>query len=161
MKTKFLLTALLLFVLNVHAQVTYISGKVISVADGDTFTLLVNGRKQQKIRLQGIDCPESNQDYGNKAKQFTSSLCFTKQVRVEVVGMDRYNRTLGIVFLEDGRNLNKALLEAGLAWHYKYFDDSKEMFQLEQTARAKKVGLWSMKDPIAPWEFRKLSRLSY
>jgi micrococcal nuclease len=135
--------------------------KVVKVSDGDTITILTSDKKQVKIRLSGIDCPESKQDFGTKAKQFTASFCFAKNVRVEVVGQDRYNRSLGVVLLDNGQNLNKALLEAGLAWHYKYFDDSKELSQLEQSARANKIGLWSMKDPIAPWEFRKLSRASF
>jgi micrococcal nuclease len=52
-------------------------GKVISIADGDTFTILV-GNEQIKIRLHGIDCPEKAQDFGNVAKQFLSDNLFGK-----------------------------------------------------------------------------------
>lgn len=97
MKARYILLALLFFCLNIQAQIATITGKVVAVADGDTFTLLVNGNRQQKIRLQGIDCPEFKQDFGSQAKQFTSSFFFAKKVRVEVVGQDRYNRTLGVV----------------------------------------------------------------
>lgn len=54
-----------------HAQ-SSIQGKVISVADGDTITVLQNS-KQYKIRLYGIDTPEKKQDFGQKAKFFTSN----------------------------------------------------------------------------------------
>jgi micrococcal nuclease len=46
-------------------------GRVVSVADGDTFTMLVK-KEQIRIRLHGIDCPEKSQDFGNVAKEFLS-----------------------------------------------------------------------------------------
>ena len=54
------------------------TAKVIGVTDGDTIVILTSDRKQVKIRLEGIDCPESNQDFGNRAKQTTVELCFEK-----------------------------------------------------------------------------------
>jgi micrococcal nuclease len=51
--------------------------------------------------------------------------------------------------------LNEELLRVGLAWHYKQFDKSAEFARLEQQARQNKTGLWSMKDPVAPWNFRR------
>lgn len=154
-----ILCYILLFVLPQLSGVkTTLKGKVIKVSDGDTITILTADNTQVKIRLSGVDCPESKQDFGTKARQFTASFCFGKTVKVQVIGQDRYNRSLGMVFLVDGQCLNKELLRAGLAWHYKYFDDSKELAQLEQLARDKKIGIWSMEDPVAPWDFRKFSR---
>ena len=77
-----LLAALLYFVLlvcSIHAQT--ITGKVVGVADGDTITVLQD-RTQYKIRLYGIDTPERGQDFGNRAKQFTSGMVYGKQTRV-------------------------------------------------------------------------------
>ncbi|MFD2960152.1 MULTISPECIES: thermonuclease family protein [Olivibacter] len=99
-------------------------GKVIRVADGDTITILDSDNTQVRIRLYGIDCPESHHDFGTVAKKFTADHCFQKVVTVEVKDIDRYGRTVGIVLLPDGKNLNKELLKAGLAWHYKHFDNS-------------------------------------
>ena len=45
-----------------------ITGKVIKIADGDTITILNNHNQQTKIRLYGIDTPESKQAFGKKAK---------------------------------------------------------------------------------------------
>ncbi|MCG8344226.1 MAG: thermonuclease family protein, partial [Chlorobiales bacterium] len=54
-----------------------VTDKVIGISDGDTITMLIDGRPE-KIRLHGIDSPEQGQDYGTKAKQFTSSLVYGK-----------------------------------------------------------------------------------
>jgi micrococcal nuclease len=52
-----------------------------------------------KVRLHGIDCPEGHQDFGNRAKQFTSGLVFGETVRVDVRDKDRYERLVGWVFV--------------------------------------------------------------
>jgi endonuclease YncB( thermonuclease family) len=135
-----------------------LTGRVIKVSDGDTITILTEDFAQIKVRLHGVDCPEHKQDFGNKAKIFTSELVFGKVVRVVALSKDRYGRTIGIVSLPDGRVLNTELLKAGLAWHYKKYDKSDEWADLEIDARKRKVGLWSMKNPIAPWEQRKIKQ---
>ncbi len=131
----------------------YFFGKVVRVIDGDTIVVLTSKKEEVKIRLEGIDCPESNKDYGAKAKKYTSDLCFGKQVKVVESGKDRYGRTLGFVYVDDVC-VNEELLKAGLAWHYKKYNKDENLVQLEWTARNNKIGLWSMKNPMAPWDFR-------
>lgn len=89
---KFLVLAILSFVNTICFSQT-ITGKVIRVADGDTVTLLDSTNTQIRVRLYGIDCPENGQDFGNVAKRFTSDLCFSKIVTVDVKDIDRYGRT--------------------------------------------------------------------
>ena len=89
--------------------------KVTSIADGDTLTVLVD-RQQIKVRLDGIDCPESGQAYGQKAKLATSQLAFGKTVTIQSTGTDRYGRTLAHVLLPEGRSLNRELVRQGYAW---------------------------------------------
>ena len=132
-----------------------IQGKVISVQDGDSITLLIDNQVQLKVRLEGIDCPERNQDFGTKAKQFTADLAFSKNVIVQKTGVDRYGRTLGYVILPDSAILNEELLKAGLAWHFVKYNSSTKLSQLESAAKSQKIGLWQMPYPIAPWDFRK------
>ncbi len=79
------------------------TGRVGGVADGDTITVLHNG-KGERIRLHGIDCPEKRQAFRKRAKQFTSTLVFSKIVTVQVLDRDRYGRTVGVVLLPDGRS---------------------------------------------------------
>ncbi|MFH1023790.1 MAG: thermonuclease family protein [Planctomycetota bacterium] len=131
--------------------------KVVSVTDGDTLKVL-NG-KTVTIRLNGIDCPEKAQAFGQKAKQFTSEMVFGKLVTVKEKGRDRYGRTIGEVILEDGRNLNRELVRAGMAWWYRqYAPKDAELEVLELEAREAKRGLWVDADPVPPWEWRKRKR---
>lgn len=143
----------LLFLLLLSASTTF-TGKVIKITDGDTIVVLVKGNEQVKIRLEGIDCPESKQDFGNKAKQAVSDLCFGKEVKIVKSGEDNYGRTLGFIFVGDV-NVNKELLKQGLAWHYKQYNKDEEFAKLEKEARKMKIGLWSHSNPVAPWDFRK------
>ena len=151
---KVYLSLFLLFFSTYAICQNILTGKVVRVADGDTITILEEDNTQTRVRLYGIDCPESHQDFGTVAKKFTADHCFQKTVKVEVKDVDRYGRTVGIVVLPNGKNLNKELLKAGLAWHYKYFDKSKEFAALEAHAKENQLKIWSMKDPIAPWDFR-------
>ena len=57
------------------------TAKVVGVADGDTITVL-RDRTQVRVRLDGIDCPESGQAFGSRAKAFTSELVFAKVVAI-------------------------------------------------------------------------------
>ena len=131
-------------------------GKVVAIADGDTFTLLVD-KTQIKIRLHGIDCPEKAQDYGNVAKQFLSDKIFGKFVTVQNRGKDRNGRIIGMVLI-NGHNVNEALIQAGLAWHYKTYDKNPIWDQMEDQAKKEKKGLWSGENPIPPWTWRQIKR---
>jgi endonuclease YncB( thermonuclease family) len=133
------------------------SGNVVGVADGDTISVMRDG-KAVTVRLQGIDCPEKRQAYGARAKQFTSQRVFGQVVTVIVRGTDRYGRTLGEVVQPDGMNLNRTLVEEGLAWWYRQYSDDDALRQLEEEARAAQRGLWADRKPVPPWEFRKAAK---
>ena len=128
------------------------SGKCVGVTDGDTVKVLRDGR-EVKIRLEGIDCPESGDAFSAKAKKFTSSLVFGKVVTVRVKELDQYGRTVGTVFV-DGQNISLALVQAGLAWHYKKYSSDPALAQAENTAKAAEIGVWSLPNPAPPWEVR-------
>jgi micrococcal nuclease len=134
---------------------TVITGKVVGLADGDSFTLLLKDNSTIRIRLHGIDTPEKGQPFGNNAKQFTSSLIFNKQVKVTQTDTDRYGRIVGIVTNPDNIIVNEALLKAGMAWHYKKYDNNPNWAKMEKEAKASKLGLWQDANPIPPWDWRK------
>jgi micrococcal nuclease len=142
---------ILLFVI-LCLPVKNFTGKVVAVIDGDTIEVLKDG-KSVRIRLNGVDCPEKTQAFGSSAKQFTSNLVFGKAVEVREKELDRYGRTIADVYI-DGVWLNKALIEAGMAWHYKRYSDDKQLSEAETMARTSRVGLWGDNTPVAPWDFR-------
>lgn len=129
--------------------------KVVGIADGDTFTALFSDKHTERIRLHGIDCPESGQPFGNAAKQFTAQLVFKKNVILVKTDIDRYGRTIAMVNLPGNMVLQEELLKAGLAWHYTYYDKNPAWTKLENLARTKHAGLWQDKQAVAPWEWRR------
>ena len=134
------------------------TGRVVGVSDGDTITVLHNG-KGERIRLHGIDCPEKRQAFGNRARQFTSNLVFAKTVTVQALDLDRYGRTVGVVLLPDGRSLNHELVRAGFAWWYwRYTPDDETLAQLEREAREAQRGLWADPHAVPPWEWRTMRK---
>jgi micrococcal nuclease len=130
-----------------------IIGNVVSIIDGDTITIL-NDNKQYKIRLNGIDCPESSQAFVQKAKDYTASLVFSKNVDVNIVGKDIYDRYIADVYIE-GIYINSEIIKAGYAWHYKEYSKDTNLAFLEEQAKKKKVGLWQDNNPTPPCEYRK------
>lgn len=134
------------------------TGRVVKVADGDTLTILDADNNTLKIRLYGIDCPERGQDFSNVAKRFTAEFCLQKQVHISVRDIDRYGRIVGVLYREDKAELNLALLEAGLAWHYTAYDRSDRYARAEARAKRKKKGLWAHRNAQPPWKFRQFQR---
>ncbi|MBM3293756.1 MAG: thermonuclease family protein [Candidatus Aminicenantes bacterium] len=132
------------------------SGRCVGVGDGDTVSVMLS-RGVVKIRLEGIDCPELGQDFGMRAKQFTSNLIFGKTVQVRPYYPDDYGRIVGRVIV-GGRDVSLELLKAGLAWHYKRGRNDPALAEAEKEARRDKRGLWSRPDPVPPWEYRKPHR---
>ena len=135
-----------------------ITGKVIKIADGDTFTMIFENDFDVRVRLNGIDCPEKSQPFSKKAKQALSDFIFAKMVVVRYKKKDGYGRVLGDIFV-DGVNVNKEMLKLGLAWHFKRYSDDQELDSLERDARQNRRGLWSEKNPIPPWDWRKGIRI--
>jgi len=113
----------------------------------------------ERIRPDGVDCPEKAQAYGERAKQAASELVFSKKVTLQTFGNDKYGRTIGDVILPDGTNVNHALVKEGWCWWYrKYAPGDTVLEGLEKEAREAKKGLWADLHPVPPWSYRKLRR---
>lgn len=151
-----------LFLFNILIAVVIggeLHGRVVGVADGDTITVLDDVSKQHKIRLYGIDAPEKKQDWGQASKKHLSEMVFGKNVKVVVIDTDRYNREVGKVYFED-QYINLAMVKAGMAWHYvQYAKKDTDLAEAQSAARIGKLGLWSIADPIPPWEFRHKKKI--
>lgn len=138
-------------------------GRVVAVADGDTLTVLDSSSRQHRIRLSGIDAPESGQPFGRRSKQSLSSMVYGKRVSVEWHKADRYGRILGKVLFE-GTDVNRAQILAGMAWYYRQYAkelplvDRVSYAVTESDARKARAGLWADDLPVAPWQWRRESK---
>lgn len=141
-------------VVEQEAQAERYKVRVLTVYDGDTL-LVDHSGKREKIILYGIDCPESAQDSGPQAKQFTEDCCAHKDVTVETKGRDKFNRVVAEIYLSDGADLNHELVKRGLAWWSDKFAPGDTVLQtLQAEAKGGSTGLWVAPHPIPPWLFR-------
>ncbi len=138
-------------------------GRVVSVADGDTVTVLDSSKAQYRIRLSGIDAPERGQPFGTRARENLAKWAFRRDVIVEWRKKDRYGRLVGVV-LVDGHDVNLEQVRAGLAWWYRDYAKEqtaaeRDVYELaEKAARERKLGLWVDPKPVPPWELRRTKR---
>lgn len=140
-----------------------LQGKVVSVADGDTITVLDHNKTQHKIRLLGIDAPEKSQAFGEKSKQALAEMVHGQTVEVAYNKRDKYGRIVGKVLL-GSEDVCHQQIKSGLAWHYKKYqgeqspEDRSAYSDSERTAQSQNVGLWADAQPLAPWDYRKNKR---
>lgn len=143
------------------------AGKVVSVDDGDTVVLLIDGRTQLKVRLSSIDAPESShtnkqsgrvgQPYSVNSSQYLASLVKGKNVDAHCFEVDRRGRDVCELFV-DSQSVNQAMVKQGWAWANaaaggRYLRD-KSLPALEAKARSSHAGLWAGANPVAPWDWR-------
>ena len=99
---------------------------------------------------------EGGQDFGNRAKQFTSSLVFGRVVEVKPVTTDRFGRTVAMVH-PGNKCISEELVRSGFAWVFtRYCHESfcEQWKRLEEQARKSRLGLWAGPNPMPPWEYR-------
>ena len=101
-----------------------------------------------------IDCPESRQDFGTRAKEAIAGKVFGKEVTINWKARDKYRRILGDVYLGE-RHINLEMVQEGWAWHYVQYSKDALLAKAEKEAREAKRGLWAGPNPIPPWEYRK------
>jgi endonuclease YncB( thermonuclease family) len=138
-------------------------GRVVGVSDGDTIKVIDANKLQHKIRLAGIDAPESRQPFGSKAKEALAALVFDRDVELQCGKIDRYGRSVCVVLL-DGQDINLRQVEAGFGWWYRKYaseqtgEQRKNYESAETSARTSKRGLWGDPQPISPWVWRRSKR---
>jgi micrococcal nuclease len=131
------------------------TGVITHIADGDTLDVTI-GQRVEKIRLDGIDAPESGQPFGTRARTHLRALAFSQRASVSVKSTDRWGRLVARVTV-GGKDLSEEMLAAGLAWHYVQYSSDARLATLEKQARARRVGLWADASPVAPWVARRSS----
>jgi len=148
------LTFLFLLISSICISQTY-TGKVIGIKDGDTVVVLDSLNYQTTLRLAEVDCPEKNQAFGTKAKQFTSDEIYLKQIKYIVTDIDRYGRSIAKIYYDNNKYLTEEIIRNGFGWQYKKYSTSKLLAKLEEEARKNKKGLWIDPNPIYPSDFRR------
>jgi endonuclease YncB( thermonuclease family) len=153
-----------------HAATQSFEARVVGVADGDTITVLDANNVQHRIRLAGIDAPEKGQPFAERSKQSLRRMVMGRLARIEWDEQDRYGRLVGKAWVTPAGinctrepcpktlDAGRAQITVGLAWHYLGRHQGEEdslAYEFDETeARARRVGLWSEADPIAPWDWR-------
>ena len=140
---------------------------VSRIVDGDTLVADSNGI-EDRIRLCGIDAPESDQPLADEAENLLRELLQDEFVLLTPVERDQYDRIVAEVFLAapegapEGtpeRFAQEELLIAGLAWIYPQYIDgcpnAEPMRRAEAIARERQVGVWADPASIPPWEWRQ------
>lgn len=130
---------------------------VTDVSDGDSFKAR-RGTRNVRVRLYGIDSPELAQSYGHEARQTARDLLSDREVRVEPLYRDSYNRDVALVYAGDVL-VNLELARSGAAWVYTRYCNEKiicaRLKEAESAAKAARRGLWRERKPEPPWQWRK------
>ncbi len=131
-------------------------GRVVGIADGDTFTLLTAEKVEVRIRLAEIDAPESGQPFGDKSRNALARLIFGKNIRVVVQTTDRYGRIVGRPFVDEV-DVCAEMVRSGAAWVYRRYLRDENLLSVEAEARAEKEGVWGLSEAenMPPWEWRR------
>lgn len=134
------------------------------VLDGDT-VLLKRAEQSIRVRLAKIDAPEklqtaySGEPIGLWSTNFLKNICEGKKVRLEVMGKDMYDRTIGNIYLNQ-KSLNLVMVRAGMAVSYGY--KISWIYKISQhQARVKRLGVWRTEGFIAPRIFRRQKKASH
>ncbi len=137
-----------------------VTGRVVSVEDGDSCTVLDRDGHRHQISLYGVDAPERGQPYWTHARDALSKRIYEKEVRFDPVEVDRDGRKLGHLYVGD-RHINLDQVREGYGWHYTGHDRLHEFTDAERDAREHHRGLWVDKHPVEPWKYRHDHRDAY
>ena len=167
-----LITALTIFLIipSSTATIRTVTGTVTKVSDGDTIHLTTPEQTKLKVRLYGIDAPETDkinnhtgriskpgQPYGEESWKALENKIMGKQVKLDILDIDKYRRMVGMIYL-DNRNINLEMVREGYAEAYMEYlkpPYRSEFIEAEREARSAKKGIWSLPNYERPKDFRK------
>ena len=171
--TNLFFTLLITIFLSVsisHATIRTVTGTVTKVSDGDTIHITTPEQTKLKVRLYGIDAPEtpkinrqtghvhqSGQPYGEEAQKALKDKIMGKQVKLEILDIDKYRRMVCMVWLDD-RNINLEMVREGYAEAFiEYLKPPyrEQFLKAEREAKSARRGIWSLPDYERPRDFRK------
>lgn len=131
-----------------------VKGKVVEVIDGNTLSVIGEDNQTHKVMLAGIDSPELEQEYGDKAKSALERIVLKKTVVVKFTGKDRLGNYLAEVLVNGKEDPRVELLKQGYAWTAER-NPLPDLESYRTTAQQKGKGLWKQENPTPPWTFRR------
>ena len=147
-----------------------VTGAVTKVSDGDTIHVTTPEKTKLTVRLYGMDAPETpkinqrtahinkpGQPYGEKSWMALDAKIMGKQVRLDIIDIDRYKRMVGVIWIGN-RNINLEMVKEGYAEAYlEYLKEPyrAQFIQAEKEARSAKRGIWSLSGYERPSDFRR------
>ncbi|HET7772186.1 MAG TPA: thermonuclease family protein [Burkholderiaceae bacterium] len=140
-----------------------LSGRVMKVLDGDTFSFSTTARERFVVRFNAIDTPEQLQRGGAEATRALRELLRAKPVSVACYKRDERERRICRVFNAKG-DVGLQMVELGAAWHFRRFESEQTPAEraayraAEDRARAARRGLWATPKPMPPWDCRERLR---
>lgn len=158
-----------------HAQIRTIKGTVTKVIDGDSIHITTPEQTKLKVRLYGIDAPETliinhhtgqvnkpGQPYSEESWKALENKIMGKRVRMDILDIDKYRRMVGMVWLDD-RNIDLEMVREGYAEAFiEYLKPPyrSQFLEAEKEALSHKRGIWSLSDYERPRDFRKRLKVS-
>jgi micrococcal nuclease len=152
-----------------------ITGTVTKVSDGDTIQVTTPEQTKLRVRLYGMDAPETpkinqrtgrvnkpGQPYGKESWKALEAKIMGKQVRLDIIDIDRYKRMVGVIWLGN-RNINLEMVKEGYAEAYlEYLKEPyrAQFVQAEREARSARRGIWALPGYERPKDFRKRLKIS-
>jgi micrococcal nuclease len=126
------------------------------VMDGDTVLLVPEGGGEPyRLRLQGIDAPESCQSGGERAREALIAQVQRRQVHVELQGQDTYGRHVGRLWLAE-QDVGAEMVRSGWAWAYSYRTGRGPYAALQREAQRMQRGLFDTRETaMSPAVFRQ------
>jgi len=157
------------------AAIRTVTGTITKITDGDTVHLTTPEQTKLKVRLYGIDAPETDkinnhtgriskpgQPYGEESMNALANKIMDKKVKVDILDIDKYRRMVGMIYL-DNRNINLEMIREGYAEAFiEYLKEpyKSEFLKVEREARTAKKGIWSLPAYERPRAFRKRLKVS-
>ncbi|PKL16127.1 MAG: nuclease [Spirochaetae bacterium HGW-Spirochaetae-5] len=158
-----------------HAAIRTVTGTVTKVSDGDSIQITTAEQTKLKVRLYGIDAPETpkishrtgqvskpGQPHGDESWKALENKIMGKQVKLEILDIDKYRRMVGMVWLDD-RNINLEMVSEGHAEAFiEYLKPAyrTQFFDAEREAKSARRGVWSLPNYERPRAFRKRLKVS-
>jgi endonuclease YncB( thermonuclease family) len=140
-----------------------LTGRIATIADGDSFTMTSQDGRRIGVRIGGIDAPEKGQPFADRSRDNLVRLLGRGTLEVEPIKTDPYGRQVARV-RAGGEDVALAQIEAGLAWHFVRYaadqlpDERVRYAQSQRDARQAARGLWADPEPVAPWLHRQQKR---